>query len=232
MGPKGPKKKPRTNVTTSKPEVLHEAEPPDPRARSPDKDSASMDDAIDQNNAAANAPLSGDERHVTTMSPEQPSESLNPLTMWKGKARSLSPQQYRSRETFLSPKQSKSAVIDRGEYIFPTSEEDAPLGTRPSPRTSNELTTTDDSQDLYGRRKLRKRVDPASQNPDRYTSRMFDDEYAQRREHLVARNPTPTQSALEALRPTLVKPDVRTTNIQYDEDANISSAYENIFNPR
>src|SRR3984885_6092614 len=102
----GFKKKSRTNLstaTTSRPEVLPEAEPPNPRTRSPDKDPASMEDARYQRTDEPTVPLSGDERHVTTTNPEKPSEPLNPLTTWKGKSRSLSPQQYRSRETFLSP---------------------------------------------------------------------------------------------------------------------------------
>src|ERR1700733_803612 len=168
----GFKKKSRTNLssaTTSRPEVLPEAEPPEPRMRSPDKDPASMEDARHQRSNESNVPLSGEKRHVITTNSERPSEPLNPLTMWKGKSRSLSPQQYRSRETFLSPKQSKSTVIERGEYIFPMTEEDIPPRTRPSSsiaRTSEEWTTTNDSQDPYSRRKLRKRVNPASENPD------------------------------------------------------------------
>jgi hypothetical protein len=35
---------------------------------------------------------------------------------------------------------------------------------------------------------------------------MFDDLFLQRRDHLIARNPTPMQSAMEPLCPTLVKP--------------------------
>ena len=191
-----------------------------------------MEDARHQKNAAATAPLSGDERHVTTPFTEVPAEVTNPSTMWKGKARSLSPHQFTQRETFLSPKQHKSAVIDRNDYVFPNTEEDVPLGRRSSStraRTSEEWTLTDDSNDPNGRQKLRKRVDPASKNPDRY--HFSGESFWQRRDPLAAKMPKPTQSVMEMLRPSLAKPHVRNTSIQFEEDANISSAYKSIFNP-
>ena len=110
-----PKKKTRSNLSTAtmaRYEVLPEAEPPDPHARSPDKDPTLGGSSERQKNPLASMPVSGVERHVITGNSEVPSELGDPPTTWKGKARSLSPQQFRPRETFLSPKQSKSAVID------------------------------------------------------------------------------------------------------------------------
>src|SRR5215510_10776361 len=110
----GFKKKSKANVvtsTTSRPEVLPQEEPPEPRARSPNRDSALVEGLESQKNTAESMPLSGDERHVTTRIPEVVSaETSNPSTMWKGKAKTTSHEQYRPRETFLSPKQGRSAV--------------------------------------------------------------------------------------------------------------------------
>src|ERR1700727_2330321 len=168
-----PKKKTRSNLSTATAaqyEVLPEAEPPDPHARSPDKDPALVGSSKNQKNPIASTPVSGIERHVITENSEVPSELVDPPTTWKGKARSLSPQQFRTRETFLSPKQSKSAVIDRDDYAFPTTEEEVPLRKRHSPVQTGmpeEWTTTDNSHDLYGSRKLRRKINPSLEILDR-----------------------------------------------------------------
>src|SRR5215510_15367185 len=190
----GFKKKSKANLvtaTTSRPKVLPQEEPPEPQARSPNWDSALVEGLESQKNTAESTPLSGDERHVTTRSPEVVSaETSNPPTKWKGKARTTSPEQYRPRETFLSPKQAKRAMLEGEGYILPTTEEDVPLGRRSSPnraKTSEEWTTTDDSNDLYGGHKLRKSV--------------FDNTFWQMQDHHAVKSPNPTQSAMQALHP-------------------------------
>src|SRR5262245_62161572 len=132
----GFKKKSKTNLSTamtSRPEVLLQEEPPDPRSQNPNRDSTLVEGLESQKNTAESMLLNGDKCHVTTRSPEVvAAETSNPPTMWKGKARTTSHEQYRPRETFLLPKQGRSAVLESEGYILPTTEEDAPLGRRPS----------------------------------------------------------------------------------------------------
>jgi len=126
----GFKKKSKANLltaTTSRVEALPQEEPPRPQAQSPNRDSALMEALESKKDMAENTLLSGDERHVTTRSPEvAPAETSNPPAMWKGKARTMLPEQYRPRETFLSPKQAKRAIMEGEGYILPTTEEDVP----------------------------------------------------------------------------------------------------------
>src|SRR5262245_11638022 len=51
-------------------------------------------------------------------------------------------------------------------------------------------------------------------------------------DHLATKSPNPTQSALQAVRSPRDKPEASAIGIHFDQDANISSAYENILNPR
>ena len=172
-------------------------------------------------NTATSVPLSGDEHHVTT---EIPAESPDPPTAWKGKARSLSPQQFRPRETFLSPKQSKSAVIDRADYI--SMEEEVPPGRRPSSdraRTSNEWM----SNDRYGAWKAHKKSYPVEENPERYMSTphgVVDDVLQQRREDLVAQNLKSTRRATEPLRPSMFKPEDKRSSLNRSEEKRVLQA--------
>src|ERR1700729_1919573 len=156
--------KTKTNKPTRKPrtEVLPSEEPPTSKPREPDKDTSSIGSSRMRRQTAVNAPLSGDERHVTTMDIEARAASPDLSTAWKGKSRLMSPQQSRQRETVLSPKQSKSAVIDRASYFYPTTEDETSPGRRPSSdrtRTSNEWMYND----LYGAWKTHRKSDPVKE---------------------------------------------------------------------
>jgi hypothetical protein len=233
-----PKKKSRTNLATassSRHEVLPEAEPPDPTERSPNKDPVQLEDEETRKDTRTSMPLSGDECHVTT---EIPAESPDLPTAWKGKARSLSPQQFRPRETFLSPKQTKSAVFDRREYVFPTTEEEVPSGRVPSSvraRTPEVWTSTGESNDSYGNRKAHRKEKSDSVNPVReglLPANLFDESFWQQQDHPAAKTPNPMQSTAEVPRSRRAKSYEKSIFNQFDEDANISSAYETIHNPR
>ena len=204
-------KKTKTNMpsTTSRLEVPPEEEPPSSIPRDPDKDPAPIGVSKTRENMATSVPLSGDKHHVTTIDIEAQAASPNLSTAWKGKSRLMSPQQSRQREIFLSPKQTKSAVIDRASYFYPITEDQISPGRRPSSdraRTSNEWM----SNDLYGARKSHKKSDPVEENPERYMSTPYgvvDDVLQQRREDLVAQNLKSTRRATKPLRHSMFRPE-------------------------
>src|SRR5262245_2160527 len=96
-------KKTKTNTSskTSRLKVPPEEKPPISIPRHPDKDPASIGVLKTRENTATSVPLSGDERHVTTIDIEARAASPDLSVAWKGKSRLISPQQSRQREIVL-----------------------------------------------------------------------------------------------------------------------------------
>src|ERR1700733_11414006 len=220
--------KAETNMPTRKPrsEVLPSEEPPTPKPREPDKDTPSTGSSRMRRKTAVDVPLSGDERHVTTIDIKAWANSPDLSTAWKGKARLMLHQQSRQRETVLSPKQTKSVVTDRASDIHPTTDDEMSPGRRPSSdraRTSNEWM----SNDLYGARKAHKKSDPVEENLERYMSTPYgvvDDVLQQRRDLLVAQNLKSTRRAMEPLRNSMLRPEDKRSSPSHSEEKRVLQA--------
>src|SRR5262245_30130085 len=223
---------PQTSTTPARSEVLPQEEPPDPMERSPLKDSVHPERLTLHEEMRASVLASGGERHVTT---DAQAEIPDPNATRKGKARAASPQQYTTRETFLSPKLTRT-VADRSDYVFPSTEEEIPQTRKPSSvlaRTPEGWTSSDDHNDPNGARKLHRKYIPsqANENPEGLLPAMlFDNSFWQQRGIPVA-EPTSQMPVVQQASSSNKDKNMPPSN-QLEEDANISSAYENIFNPR
>src|SRR5499426_4216316 len=221
-----------TSTTPARSEVLPQEEPPDPMEQSPLKDSVHPERLTLQEEMRASALASGGKCHVTT---EAQAEIPDPNATRKGKARAASPQQYTTRETFLSPKQTRT-VVDRSDYVFPSTEEEIPQTWRPSSvlaRTPEGWTSSDDPNDPNGARKLHRKFNPSQANeyPEGLLPAMLFDNSFWQQQGIPVAEPT-GQMPIEQQASSSNKDKNMPPSNQLEEDASISSAYENIFNPR